>query len=267
MKLGAFRVALAVAAAAGASAIAWLVYGEAAFISCLEILGPLGIVTALIAELIAHHRSWVRGLRGQLAALAALVVAQLGIAVGLFADLMFVSQHDAFFMALAAGYAGLLGLSAARLVVRRRLADLDAIRRAVSEVGEGSRALNISVRPGGELATLASDVQSMAAKLDAAERARRQLVASVSHDLRTPVTTLRLITEGLEDGIIEPDHAREQLRLAATNVRALGSLIDDLFELSRLEAGDIQWSMQRVHSTSSSATRSRRCDRRPTPVG
>ncbi len=86
----------------------------------------------------------------------------------------------------------------------------------------------------------------MVAKLGQAERARRELVASVSHDLRTPVTTLRLIAEGLEDGIFEPERTREQLRLVATNVRALGALIDDLFELSRLEAGDIRWSMEQV---------------------
>jgi signal transduction histidine kinase len=86
----------------------------------------------------------------------------------------------------------------------------------------------------------------MVAKLDAAERARRQLVASVSHDLRTPLTTLRLIADGLDDDIFEPERTREQLRLISTHVRTLGSLIDDLFELSRLEAGDVRWSMQHV---------------------
>jgi signal transduction histidine kinase len=86
----------------------------------------------------------------------------------------------------------------------------------------------------------------MVAKVGAEERARRELVASVSHDLRTPVTTLRLISEGLEDGIFEPDGIREQLRLISNHVRALGSLIDDLFELSRLEAGEVHWSMRHV---------------------
>jgi signal transduction histidine kinase len=69
----------------------------------------------------------------------------------------------------------------------------------------------------------------------------------VSHDLRTPITNLRLITEGLEDGIFEPERSRELMRRISAQVRALGVLIDDLFELSRLEAGDIRWSMQQVH--------------------
>src|SRR5260370_22503523 len=87
----------------------------------------------------------------------------------------------------------------------------------------------------------------MVARVAAEESARRELVAAVSHDLRTPLTTLRLIAEGLEDGIFEPDTVREQLRLMSVHVRALGALVDDLFELSRLEAGDVSWSIEQVH--------------------
>ena len=246
MRRRAARIAAAVALAAGLSALAGAVYGASAFTGTLEILGPLGAATVLFADLIAARRSWIRGVRSQLAALAALIAVQIALAVALFASLMFVSNHDAFFMALAAAYAALIGLSAARLVANRDLSDLDAVRRAVAEVGDGSREVNIPVRGVGELATLAEDLQTMVAKLAAAERARRELVASVSHDLRTPLTTLRLIAEGLEDDIFEPERTREQLRLISTHVRALGSLIDDLFELSRLEAGDIRWSVEQV---------------------
>jgi signal transduction histidine kinase len=246
MRRSAVRVAIAVIAAAGASAIAWPVYGQAAFLESVKILAPLGAATTLLADLIANHRARIRGVRGQLGALAVLAAAQLGGAVALFAGLMFVSNEDALFMSLAAGYAGLVGLSAARLVARRALSDLDAVRAALAEVGEGSREVRIPVRGEDELANLAADVEAMVAKVAAEERARRELVASVSHDLRTPITTLRLISEGLEDNIFEPERTHEQLRLISTHVRALGSLIDDLFELSRLEAGDIHWSMEHV---------------------
>ncbi|MBV8734114.1 MAG: HAMP domain-containing histidine kinase [Solirubrobacterales bacterium] len=246
MRRAAIQATLAAGAAVAVSAIAWPAYGRAAFFGCLEILVPLGACTAVIAEVIANHPRLVAGVRRRLGALAVLVAAQLVAAVALFASLMFVSPHDAFFMALAAGYAGLIGLGAARLVARRALGDLEAVRTALAEVGEGSRTVHVHVEGEDEIASLAADVESMAAKLEAEERTRRQLVASVSHDLRTPITNMRLITEGLEDGIFEPDHSREQLRLISAQVRALGSLIDDLFELSRLEAGDIRWSMQQV---------------------
>jgi signal transduction histidine kinase len=246
MRSRAARVAAAVLVALAVSAIAWPIYGAHAFLTSLAILAPLGAVTTLLADLLATRRGRVHGIRRQLGVLAVLAAAQLAAAVGLFAALMFVSNHDAFFMALAAGYAGLVGLAAGRLVARRALLDLDAVRSAVKEVGEGSRELQIPVQGQDELASLAADVETMAIKVAAEERARRELVASVSHDLRTPITTLQLIAEGLEDGIFEPERVREQLQLMATHVRALGGLIDDLFELSRLESGDVHWSMERV---------------------
>jgi signal transduction histidine kinase len=159
---------------------------------------------------------------------------------------MFVSSHDAFFMALVAGYAALIGLVAGRLVVGRALADVDEVRAAIARVGEGSRDVTVAVRGSDELAVLAADVESMVVRLGASERARRQLLAAVSHDLRTPLTTIQLISEGLEDGIFAPERTREQLALISTHVRALGALINDLFELSKLEAGDLNWSMEQV---------------------
>jgi len=159
------RMVIAVAVAAALSAIAWPIYGTGAFLTSLEILAPLGAVTTLLADLLASHRLWIRGIHRQLGALALLTVAQLAAAVGLFAALMFVSSHDAFFVALATGYAVLVGVTAARLVARRALTDLDAVRAAVMEVGEGSRELRIPTQGKDELALLAADVEAMAAKL------------------------------------------------------------------------------------------------------
>lgn len=238
------QVGLSIAVAVAISAVAWPVYGAEAFAKSLEILAPLGVVTTLAAHVLASH-GW--GLRRQLGGLGLLAAAQLAAALALFAALMFVSAHDAFFMALAAGYAALLALAAARLVTRRALRDLDAVRDALGAVADGTRVVHIDADSSRELAELAGAVEAMVAKVAGEERARRELVASVSHDLRTPITTLRLITEGLEDGIFEPEHVREQLGLISTHVRALGALIDDLFELSRLQAADVQWSIQQVH--------------------
>jgi signal transduction histidine kinase len=78
------------------------------------------------------------------------------------------------------------------------------------------------------------------------EDARRQMVAAVSHDLRTPLASLRLLVEAIDDGVVEGETRERYLGEMRTHVEALTALIDDLFELSRIEAGEISWTMERI---------------------
>jgi len=78
------------------------------------------------------------------------------------------------------------------------------------------------------------------------EDARRQMVAAVSHDLRTPLASLRLLVEAIDDGVATGETRERYLREMGTHVEALATLVDDLFELSRIEAGEISWTMERI---------------------
>jgi signal transduction histidine kinase len=78
------------------------------------------------------------------------------------------------------------------------------------------------------------------------EEARRGLVAAASHDLRTPLASLRLLVDAIEDGVATGEDRERYLAEIRTHVGVLSDLIDDLFELSRIEAGEISWSLRQV---------------------
>ena len=236
-------LAFAVSVAALSSAFAASIQGVSAGVGVFTILAPLAVLTAAAAHRLAVKRSG--GLRLRFALIAAVVVAQTAVAVVLFVELMFVSSHDAALTILVAAYTAALGVWAGRLVGARALSDLDRVRETLGTVGAGRRDVTTGVTGSDELASLAADVDSMIARLDTEERARRALIAAVSHDLRTPLTSLRLLTDAIDDGIVEDP--REYAARLGIHVRQLSTLIDDLFELSRLESGDLRWSVERVN--------------------
>jgi signal transduction histidine kinase len=81
----------------------------------------------------------------------------------------------------------------------------------------------------------------------AAEASRRELVAWISHDLRTPLAGIRAMTEALADGVVcEPDDVHGYVQGIGREARRLSGMVDDLFELSRITAGALQLSLSAV---------------------
>jgi signal transduction histidine kinase len=155
---------------------------------------------------------------------------------------MFISEHDSWVVLWTLAFAALLGLAMSVLLGHW-------ISTGSRDVGRRLRQLGTSYEPpeavGGavpaELAELTNELEATRQKLAAShereralETSRRELVAFMSHDLRTPLAGLRAVSEGLEDGVI--DDVPAALRQMRTTVDRMTGLVDDLFELSRLSA-------------------------------
>jgi signal transduction histidine kinase len=183
----------------------------------------------------------------------AIGVAPVLVALVIVSALMILSDHEAVLVAGIVLGAGVLAVFGAKLVANGILRDVEAIRDGLEAVGRGEREVRIATAARDELAELAvaanamiADLQAEGAARDQSDSARRGLVAAVSHDLRTPITSLRLLADAVGDGIVDGETRRAYLARMRTHIDALSALIDDLFELSRLEAGDISWSLERV---------------------
>ncbi len=97
---------------------------------------------------------------------------------------------------------------------------------------------------------MANQLQEAAKQREELDRLRQDLIAWTSHDLRTPLTSIRAMIEALHDGLVdEPDTVQRYYRTIRADIIALNSLIDDLFELAQLDAGGLQMEMS-YHSLS-----------------
>jgi signal transduction histidine kinase len=243
---------LVLASAAGGLAVG-LVYGSHdGLLTAVFLLGS-GTPAIAAVHLLARRRRSAGSLTRQFTIGIGLAVGLITLGMIAVDLLMFISAHDAFLMILLLVYAGLLVSYSTWVLARGAKEDVDTIREGLRAVGEGRRDLRIATGAHDELADLAASANRMTAQLaeregerDAAEQARRGLIAAVSHDLRTPLTSLRLLAEAVEDELVDPETRRRYLEQMSVHIRSLSALIEDLFELSRLEAGEIQWSMQQV---------------------
>ncbi|PZG12414.1 sensor histidine kinase [Nonomuraea aridisoli] len=137
---------------------------------------------------------------------------------------------------------GLVGLGVAFVLSKRVVGES---RRLVAAV----RHLPFAAPQGlpAELQTIANTLEEAYAREQALEGARRELVAWVSHDLRTPLAGMRAMAEALEDGVVtDPETVARYHRQIKLEVERLSGMVDDLFELSRIHAGALRLSRARI---------------------
>ncbi len=139
---------------------------------------------------------------------------------------------------LAAGVLLLSGV-AVFLFMRRRLKPLKQLEAAAATIAEGDFSVQVDEKKGDrELRELSGAFNTMTRKLQGVEAGRREFVANVSHELRSPITSIKGFAEGMADGVIPEEEQPKYLRLVADESKRLSGLIDDLLALSRLERED-----------------------------
>ena len=127
------------------------------------------------------------------------------------------------------------------LFVRRRLKPLKQLETAAATIAEGDFSVQVDEKKGDrELRELSGAFNTMTRKLQGVEAGRREFVANVSHELRSPITSIKGFAEGMADGVIPAEEQPKYLRLVADESKRLSGLIDDLLALSRLERDDVK---------------------------
>jgi two-component system sensor histidine kinase BaeS len=143
----------------------------------------------------------------------------------------------------AAGLAALLALITALVIARRITGPVGRIIAVTRAMSRGERSARVGpVRGTGELRELATAFDGMADTLDRQEQLRRDLVADVAHELRTPVAILQAGHEALLDGVAEP--SPQQLASLRDEVLRLGRMVADLQELAAADAASLQLTLR-----------------------
>ena len=252
------RLSLALVAVVGA--VATLLVAFSADVSSHDALqiAAIGAGVALLGSLgglIVVRVTRTRSLSYQIVASALIVLVPVALGAWVAAQAMFLNEHDLGTLAVILVAAGTVGIGTA-LAIARRVGDASSELIDVARaIGNGTPTLApVSDDVPEELARLYRELQGAAVRLhDAREReqaleaSRRELVAWVSHDLRTPLSAIRALAEALEDGMVE-DRATVARYHTMLRVEAerLSGLVDDLFELSRTQAGVLRLEFESV---------------------
>ncbi|MFJ1824471.1 sensor histidine kinase, partial [Streptomyces sp. NPDC088178] len=217
-------------------------------IALLALLGAAaaGLLGALALRLLRHRSLVVSMTVVAAVAVTAMLAGTLAVAWA-----MFLSPHDLTVVTTVVGMAAAVSLITAMMLGRWVAARSRELALAARSFGDGGTFAAPEEQASAELTSLARELAATSAKLEgsrererALEASRRELVAWISHDLRTPLAGLRAMSEALEDGVAA-DSGR-YLRQIRTEVGRMNEMVGDLFELSRIHAGSLTLAPTRI---------------------
>jgi signal transduction histidine kinase len=213
-------------------------------------LALAGIAAQALGEvaLRAAGTTRISSVRARLAIPPLLTALVIALTVLALAHAMFISPDDSLLLLIFLIFAVVVALVVAGSLAAEIARSIARLETGAQRIAAGDYAFRLPDRDAAgpdELSRLARWFNAMAANVeqafarrDRAEADRRQMLAALSHDLRTPITSIRAMIESIDDGVTTDDATvRRYQRAIRTEVRRLGLLLDELFELSRLESG------------------------------
>ena len=139
---------------------------------------------------------------------------------------------------LAGGLALLLGVVLALLLARSVTQPIQRLSHATGEIARGNYEYQVPVSGSGELAQLAERFNLMAAEVRQAHQMERDFLANVSHDLKTPLTSIQGFSQAMLDGAVQgPDGQLAAARIINAEARRMSRMVADLLDLAKLESG------------------------------
>jgi len=198
-----------------------------------------GLHLVLRSSLKMRHKIGLAGAAGSVIALVNVIVTSL---------LMFLSSHDLTLLIVLLLFSLIISLMFAMILASNVSASFEALSQAAQRLGQGDLSTRVKVTSKDDIGNLADVFNGMADDLEQTakakqqlERARKDLVAAASHDLRTPLASVQAMVEAMEDGVVsDPETVRRYLSTIRREIGQLSTLIDDLFELSRIDSGGLE---------------------------
>ncbi len=246
-----FSGAVALTLAAAVAALYLLMQPSAEEALSIALLLTVTAAISLAAGYAAHRLGWIaRSPRLSWTLLAGYGLASLLTFVNVWvtARLMFVSQHDLIMATVLLVFAGGIAMSLGYYLSTAITEDLRRIALSARHIARGRLGTRVRISGRDEVADLGRSFNEMAAQLeDAAQRQieldtlRRDLIAWIGHDLRTPLASIRAMAEALADGVVsEPQKVERYLSTMERDIQTLSALIDGLFEMAQVDAGGLE---------------------------
>lgn len=148
---------------------------------------------------------------------------------------------------LAAAFALLVGAIAIYFFTNRIIMPLKEMSEATKSYAKGDFSYRVHERGNGELAELLKAFNAMASNLALVESSRRSFVANVSHELKTPMTTIGGFIDGILDGTIPPEREKYYLEIVSKETKRLSRLVVAMLNMSKIEAGELNLNPQQFN--------------------